>query len=46
MSLGCAIVHSPLLLILDEPTVGTDPLLRVDIWRALRGLADQGTTGG
>ena len=45
LSLGCSIIHSPLLLILDEPTVGTDPLLRLDIWSALRSLARQGTTG-
>lgn len=35
MSLAAALVHSPPLLILDEPTVGVDPLLRQSIWRHL-----------
>ena len=45
LSLACSIVHSPELLILDEPTVGTDPLLRVEIWAALRSIAATGCTG-
>lgn len=35
VSLAAALVHSPPLLILDEPTVGVDPLLRQSIWRHL-----------
>ena len=35
VSLAAALVHSPPLLILDEPTVGVDPLLRQNIWRHL-----------
>lgn len=35
VSLGAALVHSPPLLILDEPTVGVDPLLRQSIWQHL-----------
>ena len=44
LSLACSIIHSPELLILDEPTVGTDPLLRVEIWAALRALSSMGNT--
>ncbi|CAG2122969.1 unnamed protein product, partial [Medioppia subpectinata] len=35
VSLAAALVHSPPLLILDEPTVGVDPLLRQSIWQHL-----------
>lgn len=39
VSLAAALVHSPPLLILDEPTVGVDPLLRQGIWKHLVTLA-------
>ena len=39
MSLGIALIHSPSLLILDEPTVGVDPLLRERIWNHLNSLS-------
>lgn len=43
-SLACAIVHKPKLLLLDEPTVGLDPQLRVRFWESFRSMADSGTT--
>ncbi|MNC07150.1 putative ABC transporter ATP-binding protein YbhF [compost metagenome] len=44
LSLAIALLHEPPLLILDEPTVGIDPLLRQSIWKELRSLNNQGTT--
>ena len=44
LSLACALVHEPPVLFLDEPTVGVDPLLRVQFWGHFRALADAGTT--
>ena len=44
VSLAAALLPRPELLVLDEPTVGLDPLLRRDLWRTFRGLAESGTT--
>ena len=44
VSLGVALLGSPPVLILDEPTVGLDPILRRDLWRTFEGLATTGTT--
>ncbi|MDQ6743373.1 MAG: ABC transporter ATP-binding protein [Candidatus Dormibacteraeota bacterium] len=44
VSLACAIVHRPQLLLLDEPTVGVDPELRRRLWEQFRGMAAGGTT--
>jgi len=44
LSLACALVHQPPILFLDEPTVGVDPLLRVEFWTHFRAIADGGGT--
>jgi ABC-2 type transport system ATP-binding protein len=44
VSLACALVGSPALLVLDEPTVGLDPVLRRDLWALFHRLADDGAT--
>ncbi len=43
-SLACALVHHPEVVMLDEPTVGVDPQLRVQFWEHFHRLNEQGVT--
>ena len=44
LALGCAILHEPPIVFLDEPTGGVDPISRRQFWRLIDHLSQQGTT--
>ncbi len=44
LALSCALIHTPDILILDEPTYGVDPVSRMEFWDILRLIQKEGTT--
>jgi ABC-2 type transport system ATP-binding protein len=44
LGLVCALIHTPKVLLLDEPTTGVDPVSRRDFWAILYGLREHGVT--
>lgn len=44
LDIACSIVHSPKILILDEPTADMDPLLRLQMWSLMEDINESGTT--
>jgi ABC-2 type transport system ATP-binding protein len=44
LALACALIHRPVLLLLDEPTTGVDPVSRREFWIILAGLLSEGMT--
>ncbi len=44
LALGCAVLHEPPILFLDEPTSGVDPIARRNFWDLIYGFAEGGTT--
>jgi ABC-2 type transport system ATP-binding protein len=44
LALACALMHRPMVLFLDEPTSGVDPMVRREFWTHINGLARKGVT--
>jgi len=44
LALSCALIHTPHVLVLDEPTTGVDPVSRQEFWDILRSIQSEGTT--
>jgi ABC-2 type transport system ATP-binding protein len=44
LSLSCALIHRPDILLLDEPTFGVDPISRRDLWMILHEMVEEGVT--
>jgi ABC-2 type transport system ATP-binding protein len=44
LALACALMHTPQILFLDEPTSGVDPVTRREFWTHINGLVDKGVT--
>ena len=44
LALGCALIHKPKILFLDEPTSGVDPITRANFWGVINRLASEGVT--
>jgi len=44
LALGCAIIHEPRIVFLDEPTSGTDPISRQRFWELIKAMAKKGVT--
>lgn len=44
LALGCAIIHQPKIIFLDEPTSGVDPITRSNFWNIIKGMAREGKT--
>lgn len=44
VELAKGMLHSPMVMLLDEPSTGLDPSARLDLWQSLRGMADEGIT--
>ncbi len=44
LALGCAIIHEPKIIFLDEPTSGVDPIARASFWSLIKDMSSEGVT--